>query len=665
MTFCTHQVTFESDVVEEGLIINCVECGQEYDYKSFTATTNTYGHRCDEWIELWPGKWAPCAYHAHYDDLGCIGEVTKPRLAGTKYNEIKPEGRPLRIYTDGGYRERVGSWAWVDPISGKSDSGIDTETTNQRMELKAALEAMDTFLDEPNLTIVSDSAYLVNGMNDKWYEKWEASGWVNSKGTAVVSSDLWAGLARFARENPSIKFEKVKGHSGDPGNEKADELCTAALMDHFAQREAAFEARKVEENPFNKLPPAPYKLKPHQAEALEKIRNGSVLNGDVGTGKTFTALAYYVVKGCDGVLDRSRAMSAPKKLIVITTAKKRDELDWESEAMHLGLFSDPSLSYSGKELIVDSWNNLPKYVDEKDAFFIFDEQRLVGSGAWVKAFLKIAPDNQWLMLSATPADNWIDYLPLFLAHGFFRNKTEFMDNHVVWKMVNGRYPKIKGYYGVRELRKMRDRILVDMPYDRHTTRHMVIIEVGHDLETFKKVWKDRWNVFEDAPLLDSGEMHRVGRKVVNTDVDRLHKIEELGNKHDKMIIFYNFDYELEMLRTLHTSMDIKIAEWNGHKHQPVPDDDRWLYLVQYQAGAEGWNCTTTDVIVFYSLTYSHKIFEQSQGRIDRLDTPFVDLWYYVLMSKAKIDQFIWKALANKKTFHEGRKERFVQHKEAA
>lgn len=664
MTFCTHQVSFESDTVDDNMILYCVECGQEYDYKSFTATHNTYGHKCEEWVEIADGKWAPCELHRHYDDLGCIGEVVRPRLAGKQYN--KPERKPLRIYTDGGYRERVGSWAWVDPISGRSDSGVDTETTNQRMELKAALEAMDTFLDEPNLTIVSDSAYLVNGMNDKWYEKWEQSGWVNSKGTAVVSSDLWAGLARFARENPSIKFEKVKGHSGDPGNEAADELCTKALMSHFAERELAYESRKAEENPFNKMPDAPFKLKPHQAEAIEKIRNGSVLNGDVGTGKTFTALAYYVLKGCEGFLDRSEPMLNPKKLIVITTAKKRDDLDWESEAMHLGLFADPALSYSGKELIVDSWNNMKKYIDEKDAFFIFDEQRLVGSGAWVKTFLEIAKHNQWILLSATPADNWIDYLPLFLAHGFFRNKTEFMDNHVVWKMVNGRYPKIKGYYGVKHLRQLRDSILVDMPYDRHTTRHMVIIEVEHDEAVFRKVWRDRWNIFEDAPLLDSGEMHRVGRKVVNTDIDRLHKIQELGNKHDRMIIFYNFDYELEMLRTLHTSMDIKVAEWNGHKHEPVPNDDRWLYLVQYQAGAEGWNCTTTDVIVFYSLTYSHKIFEQSQGRIDRLDTPFVDLWYYVLMSKAKIDQFIWKALANKKTFHEGRKERFVQpHKEAA
>lgn len=412
--------------------------------------------------------------------------------------------------------------------------------------------------------------------------------------------------------------------------------------------------------PHELVEPKPFKLRAHQRDAVRKLKNGSVLDGGVGTGKTFTALAYFVERVCGGTLDRSKPMRVPKKLVIITTAKKRDELDWESEAMHLGLFVDPAVSYSGKELIVDSWNNMGKYVDEVDCFFIFDEQRLVGKGAWVKTFLKIAKNNQWVLLSATPADNWIDYLPLFLAHGFYRNRTEFMENHVVWQMVNGKYPKIKGYHGVKHLRMLRDQILVEMPYDRHTTRHLVTIEVQHDKELFDRVWKRRWNVYEDMPLLDSGEMHRVGRKVVNSDEDRLRKIEELGEKHPRMIVFYSFDYELEMLRTLHSSMDIKVAEWNGHRHEPVPDDDRWLYLVQYQAGAEGWNCITTDCLVFYSLTYSHKIFEQSQGRIDRLNTPFTDLWYYILMSQAKIDKLIWRSLTNKKNFHEGRRQKFEQ-----
>ncbi len=406
---------------------------------------------------------------------------------------------------------------------------------------------------------------------------------------------------------------------------------------------------------------APYELHPHQAEALTKLKNGSVLNGDVGSGKSFTALAYYAQIVCEGFLDRSQPMRKPRKLIIITTAKKRNDLDWEKEALQLGLARDAELSYSGMPMVVDSWNNIKKYADEVDAFFIFDEQRVVGYGAWVKTFLKITKANQWILLTATPADTWMDYLPLFIANGFIRNKRQFMEDHVSWRLVNGRYPQIQGYHGVRLLRSYRDSILVEMPFERHTVRHMAIVETAYDKALFDRVWLKRWNVYEDAPLIDSGEMYRVGRKVVNSDPDRLRQIQELGRTHDRMIIFYNFDYELEMLRTLHTSMDIKVAEWNGHRHEPVPQGDRWLYLVQYQAGSEGWNCTTTNCIVFYSLTYSYKAFEQSQGRIDRMNTPYQDLYYKVLMSQARIDKLIWKALTAKKSFHEGRKQVFAKN----
>ena len=404
-------------------------------------------------------------------------------------------------------------------------------------------------------------------------------------------------------------------------------------------------------------PPEKRELYEFQREALEKIRNGSVLNGDVGSGKTTTALAYYVEKVCGGVLDRSEPMITPKKLVIITTAKKRDELDWEAEALHYGIFREPELSYSGQEFIVDSWNNMKKYVELEDCFFIFDEQRLVGSGTWVKTFLKIAKQNQWILLSATPADTWIDYVPLFIAHGFYRNRTDFIEQHVVWTF-HGRYRKIRGFFGQKKLRKHRDEILVEMPFDRHTKRHLLEELVEHDSKLFDLIWKNRWNVYDDVPIIDVAEMHRLGRKVVNSDESRLNKIEELSHIHPKMIIFYNFDYELELLRTLMTRLDIPVAEWNGHRHEPVPGTERWLYLVQYQAGSEGWNCTSTDCVVFYSLTYSHKQFEQAQGRIDRLDTPYIDLLYYILMSNSKIDQAIWRALQNKKSFHEGRNTKF-------
>jgi hypothetical protein len=398
-------------------------------------------------------------------------------------------------------------------------------------------------------------------------------------------------------------------------------------------------------------------LRPHQEIALQELRNGSVLAGGVGVGKTITALAYYVQIVCGGVLDRSEPMRHPKDLIVITTAKKRNSLDWEKEGLKLGLSIDPELSYSGREFVIDSWNNMKKHVDREDCFFVFDEQRLVGAGAWVKSFLKIVKRNQWILLSATPADTWMDYVPLFIAHGFYRNRTDFVEKHVVWSF-NGKYRKIRGFFGVRSLERERDSILVHMPYERHTTRHLVAVPVVFDREAFDMVWKRRWHVYEGRPLIDVAEMHRVARRLVNTDGSRMDAIVELGAKHPRMIIYYTHDYELEDLRTLMTKMDICIAEWNGHRHEEIPETERWLYLVQYQAGSEAWNCTETDTIVYYSLTYSHKLFEQSQGRIDRLDTPYEDLWYYILMSESRIDKLIWKALVAKKNFHEGRNVKF-------
>jgi hypothetical protein len=398
-------------------------------------------------------------------------------------------------------------------------------------------------------------------------------------------------------------------------------------------------------------------LYPHQRVAVDKMHDGCVLAGNVGSGKSLAALAYYVEKVCGGSLDRSMPMLTPTDLLIITTAKKRDSLDWFDEALHFGLFQEPELSYGNVNIIVDSWQNIQKYKDIKDHFIILDEQKLVGTGVWVKAFLRMAKYNSWIMLSATPADTWMDYVPLLIAKGYYRNRTDFIEQHVIWSF-NGRYRKIRGFFGVRHLERLRSEILVEMPHERHTVRHLVTRSVLFDSPTFDMVWKRRWNVYDGVPLIDVAEMHRVGRKVVNSDPSRLDAIVELGRKHPRMIIFYNFDYELELLRTLMTKMDICVAEWNGHRHEEIPETERWLYLVQYQAGAEAWNCTATDTVVYYSLTYSHKLFEQSQGRIDRLDTPFDDLYYYILMSDSRIDKLIWKALVAKKSFHEGRNVRF-------
>lgn len=389
---------------------------------------------------------------------------------------------------------------------------------------------------------------------------------------------------------------------------------------------------------------AKIKLYPYQQEAVDKLQNGNILCGGVGTGKSLTSLAYFL-KDCGDTI---------RDLYIITTARKRDTKEWEEELARFSMSTKPEANelYKNK-IVVDSWNNIKKYTDVKNAFFIFDEQRTVGNGTWVKAFLRITKANRWILLSATPGDTWSDYIPVFLANGFYKNRTEFTREHVVYSRFS-KYPKIDRYVNTRRLVRLRDRILVDMNFHRETVRHHEDIWCEYDRERYKMAGKDRWDPFKNEPIRDAGALCYIWRKIVNIDCSRLVMIQELAEKHPRMIIFYNFDYELELLRTLYYGEGVEIAEWNGHKHQEIPESERWVYLVQYTAGAEGWNCIKTDTIVFYSQTYSYKILEQAQGRIDRLNTPFRDLWYYHLKSRSGIDLAIGRALADKKNFNEGK-----------
>jgi hypothetical protein len=376
-------------------------------------------------------------------------------------------------------------------------------------------------------------------------------------------------------------------------------------------------------------------LKPHQKEALEKLANGKILWGGVGVGKSITAVAYYM------------ANEAPKDVYVITTAKKRDDLDWQKEFAKFGVGKAKDATTAGV-LHIDSWNNIGRYNDIKGCFFIFDEQRVVGAGAWVKFFLHIAQNNRWIILSATPGDTWMDYIPIFIANGYYRNRTEFKNEHVIYKPYS-KFPKVDRYVGVGRLLRLRNEILVEMPYVRHTIRHLEEVPVTYPKATYDSTEKSRWNHYLDQPLKNVSEMFIVLRKIVNSDPSRLNAVRLLLQKHPRLIVFYNFDYELEALRTL---ADVEIAEWNGHKHQPIPEGPSWVYLVQYTAGAEGWNCTDTDAMVFYSLPYSYKAWHQAHGRIDRLNTPYTNLYYYTLMSEAWLDNAIFKALRGKKNFNE-------------
>lgn len=376
-------------------------------------------------------------------------------------------------------------------------------------------------------------------------------------------------------------------------------------------------------------------LRPHQKDALDRLRNGSILFGGVGSGKSFVAVSYYL------------KTQGARDVYVITTAKKRDSYDWNGEFANFAIGTSPDATVRGV-LTVDSWNLIGKYVHVKNAFFIFDEQRLVGSGGWVKSFLKITKSNNWILLSATPGDTWMDYIPVFVAHGFYTNRTTFKAQHVVYKSYT-KFPSIERYLDEAKLERLRAQILVEMPYENHTTRHDIKVPVEFDQSQMKIVVKSRWNPFEEQPLRGSAEMFMVMRRVVNGDPSRLERMKEIVKKHPRVIVFYNFDYELRALRTLE---GVEIREWNGHKHQEIPDTERWVYLVQYQSGGEGWNCITTNAMVFYSQTYSYKLWEQAHGRIDRLDTPFVDLYYYRLMSESLIDRAIRRAIEQKRNFNE-------------
>jgi hypothetical protein len=393
----------------------------------------------------------------------------------------------------------------------------------------------------------------------------------------------------------------------------------------------------------------------HQRKALNELASGSILCGGVGTGKSRTALAYYFIKECGGKIKINgkgefSKMKKPKDLYIITTAKKRDTLEWEGECTPFIISSNPKLSINDVKLTVDSWNNIGKYKEVKNSFFIFDEQRLVGSGAWVKAFLKIAKSNHWILLSATPGDTWMDYIPVFVANGFYKNRTQFLRTHAVYSRFT-KFPKIEKFIGTGTLLRHRKEITVKMEYKKPTIPHDENIIVPFDKDLYNAVAIKRWNIYKNEPIKAVSELCYLMRRVVNSDESRIDAVRELLKDHPKAIIFYNFDYELEKLRELGSLLKIQTNEWNGHNHQDVPNGNKWMYLVQYSAGAEGWNCITTDTIIFYSQNYSYKIMVQAAGRIDRLNTSFTDLYYYHIKSRASIDLAIGKALKDKRNFN--------------
>lgn len=402
-----------------------------------------------------------------------------------------------------------------------------------------------------------------------------------------------------------------------------------------------------------KKTPPPF-LYDHQRQAIDRMFSGCIVNGGVGSGKSRVSLFYYF-KENGGWIEGSdyKPMKNPQDLYIITTAAKRDKLEWEGELSYFRLCKDPALNYYKNKVVIDSWNNIKKYVAIEKAFFIFDEDRVCGSGAWVKAFYKIAAKNNWIILSATPGDQWSDYIPVFIANGFYRNKTEFAREHVIFSRFT-KYPKIERYINTGRLLRQRSQILIDMDFERHTVPHHEDVYVRYDISQYKDAIRTRWDPFKKEPMQQASTLCYVLRRIVNTDESRQRALLEIFEKHPRMIIFYSFNYELDILKNLYYGENVEIAEWNGHKHESIPDSEKWIYLVQYTAGCEGWNSIKTDTIVFYSQNYSYKVMAQAAGRIDRLNTPFKDLYYYHLKTRSGIDLAISKALSQKKQFNESR-----------
>lgn len=396
-------------------------------------------------------------------------------------------------------------------------------------------------------------------------------------------------------------------------------------------------------------------LSKNQIDAVKRLRSGSVLCGGVGSGKSRTSLSYYFFVECKGRVpfngDQGFShMKNPKDLYIITTAKKRDSMDWERECSAFNLDSDPDYSFDHVKVTIDSWNNISKYCNVVNAFFIFDEQRVVGSGSWVKSFLQITKKNRWILLSATPGDTWSDYIPIFIANGFYRNRSEFVRRHVVYNRFC-KFPKIDRYLEIDRLIKLRDMVVVYMEYDKPNTVHTDYETVDYDKELYTLVADEKWNIFLKRPIQNKSEWVQALRKIVNSDISRLEATRAHIKKTPRLIIFYSYDYELELLRELCQEMEVNFAEWNGHKHMPIPNTSQWVYLVQYTAGAEGWECIETDTILFYSLCYSYKATVQARGRVDRFNTPFRDLYMIHLVSDSSIDKAILKCLKEKRNFN--------------
>ena len=148
-----------------------------------------------------------------------------PDSAGLAATTVPVEA--LSVWTDGACSGNPGpgGWAWATR-DGRQDSGGSPLTTNQRMEIQAALEAVRAL--DGALVVISDSTYVVNCFRDRWWQGWLARGWLTSAKKPVANRDLWEPLVTTVLDRGDISFRWVKGHSGDPVNDLVDQLAVAA-----------------------------------------------------------------------------------------------------------------------------------------------------------------------------------------------------------------------------------------------------------------------------------------------------------------------------------------------------------------------------------------------------------------------------------------------------